>query len=289
MNLIACITFGHTEAGTHNVLGPAVELAGRRSDVRVVSIDDASGLAPEPGIRSGIEFITMPQRSGFPAVVNHLASVIEPSCRRLVLVNPDALADSEALERLLGATSDLAVPAITDPEGHLENLRPVTTSALQLRALMVGERAISVPSRVDRSAPCEVFAPPFAPQGAVISIGAELIRELPLDPTMFWLEMSDWVLRWKARGKELSLAVTTDVVEHAGASTSASFPVSVAASQARAKVAFVRRYGSRSERLLVPLAVLSRAVRFALLQRSARAGYTVFRAALGSIDWRVAA
>lgn len=288
MNLIACITFGHAEVGTAEVLRPAVELAARRADVRVVSIDDASGLSPESGTRHGIEFMAMAERSGFPAVVNHLASVVEPSCERLVLVNPDALADVDALERLLDADSDLAVPAIHNDNGELENLRPVTTGAMQLRALMLGESAIASPSRVDQSAPCVVSAPPFAPQGAVISIAAHLIRELPLDPVMFWLEMSDWVLRWQARGKALSLSVTTDVVEHVGASTSASFPISVAASQARAKVAFVRRYGSRVQRLIVPAGVVSRACRFALIQRSPHAGWTVFRSALGWTDWRIA-
>lgn len=287
MNLIACITFGHGESGTAEVLAPAVALAAQRGDIRVVAIDDASGLSPEPGLRHGIEFMAMPERSGFPAVVNYLATVVAPTCERLVLINPDALAGTDALEHLIESTSDLAVPAIHDDAGRLENLRPVTTGALQLRALLTGEGSIAQPSQVDRTAPCVVSAPPFAPQGAVISIAAQLIRDVPLDPVMFWIEMSDWVLRCQQEGRELSLAVTTDIVEHVGASTAASFPVSVAASQARAKVAFVRRYGTPVQRLLVPLAALSRACRFALLQRSPGAGLTVFRASLGWRDWRV--
>lgn len=286
MHLVACITFGHSTADVERALGSASRLASTRNDLRVVSIDDRSGMPPAPGDLTGIEYLEMPTRSGFPAVVNHLCSEVAPDCSKLVLINPDAVIDDSALSSLIEHSADVAVPSIGDGD-VLENVRLATTPAAQLRALMFGERSAARRAAISVQAPAELACPPHAFQGSVVSLRAELLRQLPLDPVMFWLEMSDWLRRWQIDGRQINLFVGSEIAQHAGASSAVSFPLSVAASQARAKAAYIQRYGTTAQRRLLPFALVSRGVRFALKRRSPRAGLFLVAAALGRRDWRV--
>jgi hypothetical protein len=286
--VVACITFGHTGADVELALGPAVRLAGERSDVRVLTVDDASGAIPAL-TRPEIGQFVMTARSGFPGVVNHIVAELAPAARRLILVNPDARLDDDAMRRLADGTADVEVPRIVDSQGRLSSVRPVLTPGAQLLALLFGQWTDRrcADSLAGGSGEASFASPPFVASGAVISIDAEILRELPLDPGLFWIEMSDWALR--AAGEQLEiLGVLVDcTVEHAGASTSTHYPVSVAASQLLSAVTFIRRYGSWWHRVLLPPAVCARVVRIALQHRNVKTARFVAAVACGRRDWRV--
>jgi hypothetical protein len=283
MKIVACITFGHEADEVRRSLAPALELAAREDDVEVVVIDDSSGRGPQ---LSQATCLSTPRRMGFPAVVQFLIESVYPEATRLVLVNPDATV-GDSLPPLLESQALLAIPTI-DHDGRIENVRLATTPWREVRNLLLGEAKVRYPI-TSTGRRQDVSCPPFAPSGAVISIDANALRSAPLRSEFFWLEFSDWVLRRARMGAPTTLEVLPNRADHLGASTAVKYPLSVAASQARAKVAFVREYGSASSRAVLPIAVLSRGVRFALKRRSTKAGVFLLRAAYNMVDWRVPA
>lgn len=281
MIVVACITFGHNSSDISTCLAPALAMAKNKSDFAVISVDDNSGV---DNAAAGIRHYVTPTRRGFPAVVQYIVEELYPDCARLVLINPDAHID-KGLRALLAATEVVAVPTI-ESDGRLANVRNITTPHRELRNLLFGEAKTNFPLATQGSdliVPC----PPYAPSGAVISIDASALRETPLDQDLFWLEFSDWILRRSSVGLETSLRVIPEQSDHLGASTSVSYPRSVAASQARAKVHLIRRYGTKLSRMLVPVAVASKALRFGVKRRSLRDALFVYRAAIDRVDWKV--
>lgn len=281
MIVVACITFGHEPTDIEECLAPALGLAKLDSNIRVIAIDDCSGVANQP---AGIDYFVTPTRRGFPAVVQYIVEDLFPACTRLVLINPDALLD-DGLRDLMQASETVAVPTIEE-HGRLHNVRRTTTALREFRNLLLGEARSNWPV-TPRDVDFVLQCPPFAPSGAVISIDAEALRRVPLDADLFWLEFSDWVLSRNARGQETTLRITPHISVHVGASTSVSYPLSVASSQARAKVIFVKRYGSILVRSALPLAVASKALRYGVKHRSVRDAYFVFQAAFDRVDWKV--
>ncbi|WP_457101796.1 hypothetical protein [Microbacterium sp. P5_E9] len=285
MIAIACITFGHTTEDVERCLSTALALSENDPRMRVITVDDSSGSAPQPRMIPGF---TTPSRRGFAATVQYIVEVIAPDCERLVLVNPDAEADVETLVALAASTDVVTVPTIisTTDRAFMENVRPSTTGSREIRNLLFGERRrafILKPASTEQRVNC----PPFAPSGAIISVDAHALRRTPLRAEMFWLEFSDWVLRRNAEGLTTELCVLPNESRHVGASTSVKYPMSVAASQARAKVCFIRDYGSWTARTFAPVAVLSRSLRFAARRRSISSGVFVFQAAMGWKSWMV--
>lgn len=280
--LIACITFGHASADVLRAMAPAISLADRDAEISVIVIDDCSG---KPPILSGIKTLEMKTRVGFPAVVNQILESTYPEISRLVLINPDALIEQAALKALIYDPGELVVPTIANGL-NLENVRPVTRASWEFLNLLFGEkrRFNEMPtSKVNQFLSC----PPFAPSGAVVAIDAQVLRETPLRPEMFWLEFSDLLLRRELMGLNTKLTVLPDLAEHLGASTSLSFPLSVAASQMRAKVSYIRSYGNVVLRALLPLAVFSKAMRVGIKLKSFTVVAFAFKAAFDVEDWRV--
>lgn len=281
MIVVACITFGHDRSDIEACLSSARELAEVDSRLTVISVDDHSGRAN--GSLEIIHHVT-PSRRGFPAVVQYIVEDLYPNCTRLILVNPDACVGA-ALKPLLEAKETVAVPSIGD-HGFLHNVRLTTTAGKEFRNLLFGESRSGWPlQEVEETR--VVSCPPFAPSGAVISVDAQALRAVPLDANLFWLEFSDWTRRRQQRGLDTTLRILPERSEHTGASTSVKYPLSVASSQARAKVHFIRRYGRSSLRVLLPIAVLSKAVRFGISRRNILAAVFLFRAAFDAVDWRV--
>lgn len=285
MIAVACITFGHSPQDVEACLASALLLATENDEFQVLTLDDCSGARPCP---PGIPSYDTPSRRGFPGAVQYLIDELAPGCSRLILINPDATVEADTLELLARSTCDVAVPTIRSRSrtGKVENVRFATTAMREVANLLFGERVPEYPVSA-RDTPRTFTCPPFAPSGAVISIDAQMLRETPLDPSMFWLEFSDWVRRRESEGRRTTLEVVAGEATHSGASTSVKFPVSVAASQARAKVAFIRSYGGLGARMLVVPAVTSRALRFALRKRSLSNGLFILRAALGRVSWKV--
>lgn len=284
MIVVAVITFGHDSADIETSLRSAVELAQAREDLVVISVDDKSGYRASA---QNVESFEVPSRMGFPGVVEYIYRELFPEARRLILINPDAVVDNQLLTQLVETDATIALPSIGDRQG-LINVRPVTTARAEFLNLLIGERRRFQPLKVSKSE-MVLNAPPYAPSGAVISIEVNALHEVALDPDFFWLEFSDWVLRRASFGLATQIKVLPRAATHTGASTSISFPLSVAASQARAKVLFIFRYGNWAQRVLTPIALFSRALRFGLKQRSLKSGLFVFEAGRGRRDWRVAA
>lgn len=286
MKLIACITFGHSTDEVAAALEGAVAYARATEHCRVVALDDSSGVPPAAS--PGIEVLSTPTRIGFAGAVNHLVQAVAPSATRLVLINPDTAPSPSTVAKLADSDATVVVPPILRTDGSLENVRRITTAAVQTRALLFGDRF----TRLTRTAPAiggGVSSPPYAVTGTVVGLDANEVRQHPFEPVLFWLEFSDWLIRLAERNGPSEIPVMGEPVAHTGASTAVSFPLSVAASQGRAKAAFVSRYGHRGLRLLLPLGALSYGLRYALKRRSLRDGIFVMAASLGFADWRVSA
>jgi len=235
------------------------------------------------GAVDGVESFSMPDRRGFPAVVQYIVEELYPECDRLVLVNPDALVSEQGLIEILATEADLVIPSIVSPDGTLENIREVTRPSWEILNLAFGEkyRGDRIPFREDGRI---VVCPPYAPSGAVIAIKVELLKQLPLRSDFFWLEFSDWIRRHQ---EAVSLRIVPTLVKHTGASTSVKYPISVAASQVRAKVGFVREYGGPLQKVIVVPALWMRAIRFGVRRRSVSAALRVGLSGMGLRDWRV--
>lgn len=281
MIIVACITFGHNSEDIARALAPAIAEQEADNRVRVISVDDASG---RNHAAEGVTAHVTPSRRGFPGVVQYIVETLYPESSRLILINPDASLDRRSLRTLIETNSDVAVPRILDAGAAIENVRQVTTAAWELRNLAFGEkyrgRLLSGTDTVGI-----VACPPYAPSGAVISLNALLLRERPLNPDYFWLEFSEWVLRQPG---SVTLSIEPVEAQHLGGSTSVKYPLSVAASQARAKFLFIRSQGSRLDRICAVPALASRGVRVAIKRRSVFAGVFVLLAGMGLKDWRIA-
>lgn len=285
MILVATITFGHSAEDVQAALAPFV--AARESNQQiaaVVALDDCSGVRPE--ILVGIESRETPERMGFAAAVNYLVTDICPEATRLVLVNPDVLMDSRGAQALLDATGPAHILPVLDEHGALENLRPLLTPRRVLVGLALRERRrrddLPRLAAVGGAALC----PPLVPAGTVISLDADLIRRVPFSPEMFWIEFSDWTLRLP---ETITVSISPHPVDHAGASTAVNYPLSVAASQLRARYSYVMRHGGRTHRVLLRPALMIRVLRIALKKRDRALIPFLMRAAAGTADWRVSA
>lgn len=220
--------------------------------------------------------------------MNELVERLGGSAERLVLINPDAQIDGETLTRLIVSEEAVAVPAIRNADGEIENVRSVTTATQQIRALLLGERYAATPSGIEKNLSNGIFPmPPACPSGAVVSIDLKLLRQTPLREEFFWLELSDWTKRVSKVTSPLRLEVLKQEAVHVGASTSVKYPVSVAASQLRAKKAFVKAYGRAWHRLLLPIAMISRSIRFGVKTKSMSNTLFLVLVGLGVKDWRV--
>lgn len=283
--LVATISFGHDSNDIEAALRSSVELSGTDDKIRIVCIDDSSGRPPNTV--EGIESAVTSHRLGFAGAVNELVERFGHDRDRLILVNPDAKLGKDGIRKLIQIHEPVGIPTITGPSGEIENLRHVTTPAAQLKALMLGERSVKVETLRTREQDFTLQMPPYCPSGAVISIDIALLRAVPLRPVFFWLELSDWTRRLSNGDGAAVLRVISNKAEHVGASTSVRYPLSVAASQVRAKSAYVREYGSLLHRTALPLGVLLRAIRFGIKQRSFASGLFIAQVALGQKDWRV--
>lgn len=288
--LIATITFGHIPNLLETALEGVADAATTNANIDQIIVDDASGRAPE--IVHGVRVVTTPVRGGYAATVNWIVKMYGDDYERLVLVNPDASPSKEAVEQLASAKSSLAVPLVENAAGDVENIRTIATGYARVHSLLFSER-FSVSSNrstfADEAVPDNFDSPPFVPAGSVVSFAMSELRELPLDPDMFWIEMSDWVQRRSRRKGPLNVEVMDVRIAHTGASTSVSYPLSVAASQLNADVHYVRRYGNLISRALLPLAVAVRSARYAVKRGSLRGGVFMFRVGAFGQDWRVLA
>lgn len=276
MIVITCITFGHPDTDVRQALAGALDYWRAHPEAVVVWIDDASG-APWGPI-DGVVAIRRTERGGYCACVSEIVSTY-PEASRYVFVNPDASADAATISELADADADVAVPQV---DGTPALLPKVVTPAQQLVALAVGEAAAAWLRRLQPTTALR------APSGAVMSFRGSDLREHPLDDRFFWLEMSEWVLRRASGGSLPSIERLACRAAHIGSSTMVHYPVSVRASQYRAKVCFIRKYGSSVQRALVPIAVLVRAMTMLVRGWGATDVRLVASASLGRSDWRVA-
>lgn len=285
--VVATITFGHKAEDVERALRPALDLVESGLEVKVVCIDDSSGCSPLE-IR-GVDYTTTARRSGYAGAVNELISRYR-QYSRLILINPDAAVPERTLLALANSPAPIAVPTIVNELKMLENVRYVTTAKEQFFALLLREprsvsrRAVQAASHVLR-----LEMPPACPSGAVLAIDTNLLLETPLNEKLFWLEMSDWVRRRSesSTSTNYDLTVIPEGATHVGASTSIRYPLSVAASQMVAKTAYVREYGDAILKKLLPIAVMARSLRFALISHSPSDGYFLVKVGLCGNDWRV--
>jgi hypothetical protein len=289
-SIVACVTFGHPEADVAAALAGARDAANENAQIQLYWVDDASGYQPKV-IPKGVRYVPLPARRGYAGVLSHIVSELCNSGDRLLLINPDASIDPVGVRKLLETDSPLAIPQIAR-DGWIDNVRTVATAREQLLALAAGEWLVRDHERLLPFNPAgeivRLACPPHAPSGAVLSIEVDLARHTPFRSKFFWLEMSDWLLRIaQVHPVPIQLAVLPVEALHVGASTSLRYPISVAASQARAKVCFIREYGKPVDRIVWPLALLMRALRFGASQKSIRAACLVFVAGCGLRDWRI--
>jgi GT2 family glycosyltransferase len=284
-NIVLCISFGHASSQIREALGGATSYAVEDSDTVVVVVDDCSGNAPTD--LGGVSVLETPSRRGFAGVVTYVVDRYAEAEGRLLLINPDACLSKDAVASLLAVESGIAVPRVLNSTGDLENIRRATTAGEQLRALLFGERFVQ--RSVESLDPGieSIECPPFAPSGSVLSVPLEYLRSVPLRSEFFWLEQSDWVYRYANLHGAIEVSVLAAAATHTGASTSLRYPVSVAASQLKSKMNFVIEYGDAPLRLLLPLAVLFRAIRFGVKTRNLSNGWFLVKVALGISDWRV--
>lgn len=275
MIVVACITFGHDETDVSQALAGALDYQRAHPEAVVVWIDDASGAPGAPV--EGVIAIRRTERGGYCACVSEIVATY-PEATRYVFVNPDASADAATISELAHAEADVAVPHV---EGTATPLPKVVTPLQQLVALAVGETAAAW---VRRLQPATALR---APSGAVMSFRGPDLREHPLADRFFWLEMSEWVLRRAEEGTLPSIQRLRCQATHVGSSTMVRYPVSVRASQYRAKVCFIREYGNALQRSLVPIAVVVRATTMLVRGWRARDVQLVASASLGRSDWRV--
>lgn len=284
-DIILCITFGHASAQVRLALQGAVAYASENPDTLVLAVDDCSGNAPSD--IGGVTVSETPSRRGFAGVVSYVVGLHPKFSGRLLLINPDASLAKESVGALLSVESGMAVPRVLDSRGMLENVRRATTGGEQLCALLFGEgvtrRSIATLGQETQTVQC----PPFAPSGSVLSVPLDYLRSVPLRDEFFWLEQSDWVYRYSQRAGAFEISVLPSVATHTGASTSLRYPVSVAASQLQSKVNFITEYGHAWFRLLIPLAVLLRSIRFSVRTRSLTNGIFLVKVVMGKADWRV--
>ncbi len=228
-----------------------------------------------------------PSRCGFAGVVNYVVAEFPDADGRLLLINPDAYVGPKEIEMLLAPSDALRVPKVVNPSGQVENIRAITTAGQQLRALLFGEWAARKAITKMAFNGTTVECPPFAPSGSVLSVPLDLLRSVPLREEYFWLEQSDWLLRYFEIFGPLKLEILPISATHTGASTSIRYPLSVAASQLNAKANFVRTYGTTIHRLLLPLAIFSRTFRFFLKNRQISDALFLGKVYAGKADWRV--
>lgn len=284
-NIVLCITFGHASSQVSEALEGAVAYSRNVTDTIVLVVDDCSANAPRDV--EGALLLETPSRRGFAGAVNFVLGQYPDFVGRLLLINPDAGVSREAVSELLSERNGIAVPQVLNPEGRTENIRRVTNAREQLLALLLGE---NFATRLCQNLPeisNEVACPPFAPSGSVMSYPVQMLRNVPLRDEFFWLEQSDWILRYAKCQGPINVTVLPVRVTHTGASTSTRYPVSVAASQLRTKVNFIHEYGNFWLRLVVPLGVLTRSLRFAIKTRQPANAWFLTKVAAGLSDWRV--
>jgi hypothetical protein len=128
---------------------------------------------------------------------------------------------------------------------------------------------------------------PWVPSGAVISFDRAFLINNPLDPIMFWLEMSDWARRF---AHPIPFRVLADKAEHRGHSSKTHAATVVYASELSARVAYVKRHGSWAHRAAIPVVVL-----LGLVLTAARGGIEwgsidlLRRMTKGQFGWQVVA
>lgn len=288
--LIATVTFAHDEKQLAVALSDVDELVKKFPDMYgQIIIDDCSGCPPQHVL--GIEVISTTTRAGYAAAVNHIVDSYGSQYRRLVLVNPDAKPTGSLAAALANSSAAVACPTVVGTDGNLQNIRNVSSASDRIASLCLGEWIVEYKSKLRRGSDPNgsyITSPPSAPAGSVISFDMRELQQLPLDPTMFWIEMSDWLIRRRRREcRGLDIEVIDGRVTHTGASTARSFPCSVAASQLAADCAFVRRYGSRASHAVLPLAITLRAFRYLLVKRSISGAAFIWSVGVRGIDWRV--
>lgn len=284
-NIILCISFGHSSDQIAAALVGAMAHAGDRVETLVVVADDCSGNSPEAP--EGAILVETPSRRGFAGVVSFVLEEYSEAHGRLLLINPDAFLEKEAVESLLSDSYGMAVPRVLNSVGNLENIRSATTASEQLFALLFGERATQRSVKSLDSGIMTIECPPFAPSGSVLAVPIEFLRSVPLRAEFFWLEQSDWLYRYARQHGTLEVSVLPITATHTGASTSLRYPVSVAASQLKSKMNFVNEYGNFLLRSLLPLGILLRAVRFGIKTRNFSNAWFLLKVASGAADWRV--
>lgn len=284
-NIVLCISFGHSSEQVSIALTGALEYAERHRDTRIVVVDDCSGTPPVE--IEGVTLLETPTRRGFAGAVNYVLDSYPDANGRLLLINPDACVTADAVERLLDEKQGVSVPLVLNPQGDVENVRLATSAREQIFSLIAGEKVAARFYQRSISRANTVMCPPYAPSGSVMAYPVHLLREIPLRPEFFWLEQSDWIYRYANLHGPLEVTVLPVEVSHTGASTSLRYPVSVAASQLRTKVNFIGAYGTVLPRLLTPLGVLLRSVRFAIKTRRLSDAWFLIKVAAGSADWRV--
>lgn len=284
-NIILCISFGHSSNQISDALVGATAYVQDHSDTLLVVADDCSGNAPE--VAGGAILVETPSRRGFAGVVTFILEKYREANGRLLLINPDAGLDKEAVGLLLSDSHGIAVPRVLNSRGDIENIRSATTASEQLSALLFGERTTQRSVKSLSSSTTAIECPPFAPSGSVLAVPIELFRSVPLRAEFFWLEQSDWVYRYAQEHGVVNVTVLPVTATHTGASTSLRYPLSVAASQLKSKINFVVEYGNLPVRLLLPLGVLLRAVRFGIKTRKISNAWFLLKVASGTADWRV--
>lgn len=284
-NLILCISFGHESAQIGDALRGAVAYSREYKNAEVLVADDCSG--NPPSAPEGVRVLNVPSRRGYAGVVSYVLDLYPEASGRLLLINPDASLEKDGVALLLEFAGGIAVPRVLNPAGELENVRRATTASEQLLALVFGEQMARKSVQQLSADTAVVDCPPYAPSGSVLSMPLDFLRAVPLRSEFFWLEQSDWIYRYANTNGSVQVSILPITASHTGASTSLRYPVSVAASQLRAKINFVNEYGNLLHRSFLPVGILMKAVRFGLNTRSLWNGMFLLKVGTGVADWRV--
>lgn len=243
---VICITFGHPSSMIEEALGPAIALS-QSGVVTATILDDSSGSPPQV---VGARTVTTPGNHGYAAAVNYAVTTLARESDRVLFVNPDAELSTDTMHRLLSsAFSETVIAPAIATGGQLENLRR-TLKVSDVLTMLVAQRLTRqhLHPRASEDVVGRV-GDGWVPAGTVLSFDADYLRKHPLNPAMFWVEMSAW-----ARDHpDATFRILREGAIHAGGSTEGIASPAVTASRLAAQVEYVRQYGRPAERLLLPV------------------------------------